>query len=128
MTAKPASRAVRYQKLCREAARELNAKPSDERVIHVATLRLAREAIQARLIAGHHVDPADLLKLDEALRAYVPKEQHRLDIQIVGTIDRCPKCGYERPASPELPPAPKPSPPAIPTSAPQGLGPRQRHQ
>jgi hypothetical protein len=111
-------RAKRYRELCREAARQLKTKATDERVIHVATLRLMREAIQAKLIAGHHVDPADLLKLDEALRTYVPKEQHRVNIQFVGTIDRCPKCGYERPESPELSPAPKPSPPAIPASAP----------
>jgi hypothetical protein len=112
-------RAKRYRELCREAARQLNTKPSDERVVHVATLRMMREAIQAKLIAGHHVDPADLLRLDEALRTYVPKEQHRVDIQYVGTIDRCPKCGYERPASPEPPPPPKPSSPAIPAAAPR---------
>src|SRR5262249_13142455 len=109
------SRVERYQQLIHEVSRQLKVKPSDPRVEHVATLRLMREQLQARLLEGQNVDAADVLKLDEALRTYVPKEQHRINIQYVGTVDRCPKCGYERPASPE--PPPKPSPSAIPAAA-----------
>jgi hypothetical protein len=66
-------RAVRYRTLVRDAAKQLGVKPSSERAKHVATLRFARETFADRLVAGRDVNPDHLLKLDEALKAYLPE-------------------------------------------------------
>ena len=93
MTAKPASRAVRFQQLCRAAAKRLHTKVSDDRVQHCATLQLARETFLARLIDGRDADPAVLLRLDESLRALMPPvEPLKVEIEYVGSLDFCPSC------------------------------------
>jgi hypothetical protein len=100
--AKPVpSRAQRFEQLRREAARELGIKATDEKAAHVATLRLARETVATRLIAGQAVDPDALLKLDEALKHYLPAEELRVEVEIVsGHVDICPRCHWTRPAEP----------------------------
>ena len=93
MTAKPASRAVRFQQLCRAAAKRLHTKVSDDRVQHCATLQLARETFLARLIDGRDADPAVLLRLDKSLRALMPPvEPLKVEIEYVGSLDFCPSC------------------------------------
>jgi|SRR6516162_9545274 len=66
-------RARRYRELAKQAAKQLGCKASSERAKHVATLRLARETFADRLVAGRDVNPDHLLKLDEALKAYLPE-------------------------------------------------------
>jgi hypothetical protein len=112
------SRAKRYQRLLRQVARELDEKPNTEMVKHVSTLRLMRENLQIRLLEGHHVDPGDILKIDEALKQYLPQGKPlsvRLDI--VEGVSICPKCGWKGKTA-DLPPPPDPEPPPAPTQPP----------
>ena len=139
------SRAKRYAHLLGEVAAELNEKPDTDLVKHVATMRLMREAIQIRLLAGERVDPADILKIDDALKQYVPHRKPPLVelvvVEGVTGIYACKHCGernnlsegeYQPIAttrSPEPPPpvidgevlkpaAPKPKRKALPAPAP----------
>src|SRR6516225_2164534 len=66
-------RARRYRELVKLAARQFHCKPSSEKAKHVATLRLARETFADRLVAGRDVNPEHLLKLDDALKGYMPE-------------------------------------------------------
>jgi hypothetical protein len=66
------ARAARYQRLVEEAAKQLKCRPSSELARHVGTLRLARETFAERLISGRDVNPADLVRLDDCLRQYLP--------------------------------------------------------
>jgi hypothetical protein len=128
MTAKPVSRTSRYQALCRQAAKRLGCKPSDDRCSHYATLMLAKEATAARLIAGQNIDPTALLRLDEALRAFMPPaEPAKVEVEFVQTIqDMCPRCGFthdsgkavDEPDPPPAPPTPPTSPPPTETAKP----------
>jgi hypothetical protein len=110
------SRTKRYQRLLRQVARELDEKPTTEIVKHVATLRLMRESLQIRLLAGERVDPSDVLKLDEALKQYLP--QGKPITVHVEIVDSSPHEPLPPPPPPDPPPsAPpptdtKPSPPA----------------
>jgi len=67
-----AARAARYQELVEQAAKQLGCHPDSELAQHVGTLRLARETFAARLISGVECNPADLCRLDDALRQYLP--------------------------------------------------------
>jgi hypothetical protein len=90
--------AKRFEQLTREVAGQLKCKLSDPRVEHVATLRLMRENVQARLLLNERVEPSEVLKLDEALRHYMPSsggtgEPHTIRIEYAETITGiCPKC------------------------------------
>jgi len=66
------ARAARYQQLVDEAAKQLKCGPDSELAQHVGTLRLARETFAERLISGKEVNPADLVRLDDCLRQYLP--------------------------------------------------------
>jgi hypothetical protein len=66
------SRAELYKKLLKQVARELGEKTTADIVKHVATIKLMRENIQIRLLAGERVDPADVVKIDECLKRYLP--------------------------------------------------------
>jgi alpha-D-ribose 1-methylphosphonate 5-triphosphate synthase subunit PhnG len=66
------ARAARYQRLVEEAAEQLNCGVDSELARHVGTLRLARETFAERIISGRDVNPADLVRLDDALRQYWP--------------------------------------------------------
>jgi|SRR6516165_2041170 len=115
-------RARRYRELVKLAARQFHCKPSSEKAKHVATLRLARETFADRLVAGRDVNPEHLLKLDGALKEYLPQatsvgERHKLTLEIVnGTHTQCPKCGHEyNPYDPDKPytPPDDPMPPPL---------------
>ena len=91
------SRAKRYQTLLRQVARELDEKPNSEIVKHVSTFRLLRENLLIRLLAGERVDPADILKVDEVLKKYLPQGKP-LSVKVVfvnGTRVCCPGCNLE---------------------------------
>jgi hypothetical protein len=66
------ARAARYQHLVKEAAEQLNCGVDSELARHVGILRLARETFAERLITGKEVNPADLVRLDDCLRQYLP--------------------------------------------------------
>jgi hypothetical protein len=67
------SRVELWKKLLKQTAKQLGEKPTAEIVKHLATLRLMRENLQIRLLAGERVDPTDILKLDEALAKFLPQ-------------------------------------------------------
>lgn len=103
------SRTELYKKLLRQVAKELDEKPSAEIVKHVATLRLMRKNLQIRLLTGERIDPGDIVKLDEALRHYLPAGKPiKVDINIVPSVGPAPDT-----PSPSSPP-PDPSPPSTP--------------
>jgi hypothetical protein len=93
------SRTRRYQRLLRQVARELDEKATAEVVKHVSTLRLMRENLMIRLLAGERVDPGDVVKLDEALKQYLPQGK-----PITVTLE------IVHPSPPSEPPPPDPSP------------------
>jgi hypothetical protein len=62
-----------YHDLIKRVSRELNQPADSEIVKHVATFRLLRESLQVRLLDGDRVDPDDLLKIDTALKSYLPQ-------------------------------------------------------
>ena len=66
------ARAARYQQLVKEAAQQLKCRPDSELAQHVGTLRFARETFAPRLISGAETNPADLVRLDDCLRQYLP--------------------------------------------------------
>jgi hypothetical protein len=82
----------RYRQLERETARQLGVKATDDLVQHVATLRLGREALAAKMITGDDTaNPSDLLKFDEALRAYMPAAKP-VSVTLTHLV-HCPECG-----------------------------------
>jgi hypothetical protein len=89
----------RYKAILKEVAADLEVEPDSELCTHVSTLRLMRENIQARLLRGERVDPDDVLKLDQALRQYLP-ERKAPSISVsfvegVVGIYKCQHCGKQ---------------------------------
>jgi hypothetical protein len=92
---KSSSHALRFKRLCREAGKELGVKPTAEIAVQVATYRLARTSLQARLIAGGSVDATELLRLDEAIKAIKPPQMPKVTVKIIeGNFHCCPQCGF----------------------------------
>jgi len=91
----------------RAAAKELALPITDWRVIRLATLVCAHDAVQARLANGASVDVDHLLKLDAALvqarAAAAPAPPVSLQIcrQLHGV---CQRCGHIQELDEELPP------------------------
>jgi hypothetical protein len=65
--------ADRFRAVLKAVAADLRIEPTSDLCKHVATLRLARENMQVRLLAGERVDIKDLLALDEAIRRHLPE-------------------------------------------------------
>jgi hypothetical protein len=111
----------RYKQLCRETARHLKVKQNDPRVEHVATLKLMREGIQARLLSGHYVEPSEVLRLDEALARYMPAadplEVKLTFVENVRGVYKCKHCHEWNELAPgeyePLKPKPSDPPPVI---------------
>jgi hypothetical protein len=100
-------RAERFQQLCEEAATKLNTTPDSERSRHIATLRMMHEQCTIRLIEGLPVDPAHLLKLSEAVEAFLPQvESAKVTIEVVDGVLHCPRCNYSGEGLKPLPIAP----------------------
>src|SRR5262249_19396048 len=59
-----------------------------------ATMRLLREGLLARAIRSERVDPDDMLKLDAALKSYLPQgKPPTITVNFVKTLQaRCPHC------------------------------------
>jgi hypothetical protein len=92
-TKQPADRLRRIE---REVCADLNVAPDDELCRHVSTLRLMRENMQAKLVVGERVDPDDLLRVDAALKAYLPQgKPATIEVKIIdGLHATCPRCGH----------------------------------
>jgi hypothetical protein len=104
------SRTDLYKKLLKQVAKELGEKTAADIVKHVATLKLMRENIQIRLLAGERVDPLDVLKLDECLKRYLPQGKPvTVTVRFVDGDEPLPD------APPPSSPSPPPSPPSGPT-------------
>jgi hypothetical protein len=109
------SRAALYQRLLKQAAKELRCKVTDEKVKNVAVLRLAREVISTKLVAGKDIDPNALRWLSEQLDKYAPNVQPQkveVNIQPVTLCARCKAVVEDEP-----PPTPTPRSPVSPPTA-----------
>jgi hypothetical protein len=93
------SNADRFRQICREVAKRLELKPSDDRVEHIATLTLGREMLSARMIEGDNIDPDKLLRFDEALRQHLPIVGHKIELLIYHPAETqtCPLCSHQFP-------------------------------
>jgi len=113
------SRAELYQKLLRQASRELHCKITDERCKNYAVLKLAREVISSKLVSGRDIDPSALRWLSEELGKYAPAAAPasvQLTIQPVSICARC-KCEIDREPDPPLLSVALPVPSSAPVEA-----------
>jgi hypothetical protein len=118
-------RAALFQRFARDAARRLGCKPGDQVAVHYATLQLALELIQTRLIGGKEIDVSSLRWLSEQLDRYrpPPAPQEAIKIELAETlVGVCEKCGHvhqtDKPIHDPDPP-PSPAPPRPPDSPPE---------
>jgi hypothetical protein len=109
------SRAELYQKLLRQASRELHCKITDERAKNYAALKLAREVISSKLVNGKDIDPSALRWLSEELEKYAPAAVPTSVQLMIQPVTLCAKCRAEVEAEPPppLPPAAVPVPPPL---------------
>jgi hypothetical protein len=106
------SRAELYQKLLRQASRELHCKVTDERCKNYAVLKLAREVISSKLVSGRDIDPSALRWLSEELEKYAPAAVAPNVQLTIQPVTLCAKCRAEVEAEPQ-PPLPPPVPPPV---------------
>ena len=108
------SRAELYQKLLRQAAKELRCKVTDERAKNYAVLKLAREVISSKLVNGKDIDPSALRWLSEELEKYSPAAAPASVSVSIQPTTICARCRVEIQAEPppSLPPV------ALPVSSP----------
>jgi len=125
------SRADKYRKTIRATAKQLGVPPSSELARHVSLLKMMREQIEIRLIDGRgDLDPHSLLKLDAALRQYLPVAEParaKLVINVARLCHRC-KAELEAQPSPSLPPAGLPVPPVVAVEAKAAADPTPRRE
>jgi len=106
------SRAEVYQKLLKQAAKELRCKVTDERVKNYAVLKLAREVISSKLVNGKDIDPSALRWLSEELEKYAPAAVAPNVQLTIQPVTLCAKCRAEIEAEPQSP-LPPPVPPPV---------------
>ena len=109
------SRAELYQKLLRQAAKELRCKITAEKAKNYAVLKLAREVISSKLVSGRDIDPSALRWLAEELEKYAPAAvppSVQLTIQPVTLCAKC-RSEVEGEPPPTLPPAAVAVPPPL---------------
>jgi len=109
------SRAELYQKLLRQAAKELRCKITAEKTKNYAVLKLAREVISSKLVSGRDIDPSALRWLAEELEKYAPAAVPPSVQLTIQPVTLCAKCRAEVEAEPPppLPPAAVPVPPPL---------------
>ena len=95
------SRAQSFRAFVKVAAKRLSLKPTDPLVLNAATVMLAQERLQIRLIEHDDVDPAELLRLSEHLTKILPPPlPPPVKIEVVeGNFQCCPACGHQAPCS-----------------------------
>jgi hypothetical protein len=77
----------RYRRIVKEVCADLKIEADSDLCKHVATLRLARENMQSKLLLGERVDIKDMLDLDAALKKYLPeREAPEIEIKIVSGV------------------------------------------
>jgi hypothetical protein len=106
-------RAARFREILEQAAKDLGCEPTADVATHVAALRMGRETHLAKLIAGADVDPDALLRIDAALKRYLPEAPpHKIEIAFCESLTGiCPNCKHEvYPYTPPRAPSPMPTP------------------
>jgi len=111
------ARAALYQKLLKQAAKELRCKVTDERCKNYAVLKLAREVISSKLVSGRDIDPSALRWLSEELEKYAPAAVPASVQLTIQPVTLCAKCRAVVEAEP-----PPPLPPVPPSVAAEGSG------
>ena len=89
------SRAELYQKLLRQAAKELRCKITAEKTKNYAVLKLAREVILSKLVSGRDIDPSALRWLAEELEKYAPAAVPPSVQLTIQPVTLCAKCRSE---------------------------------
>ena len=109
------ARAELYQKLLKQAAKELGCKVTDERCKNYAVLKLAREVISSKLVSGRDIDPSALRWLSEELGKYAPAAAPASVQLTIQPVTLCAKCRSEVEGEPPptLPPAAVAVPPPL---------------
>jgi hypothetical protein len=109
------SRAELYQKLLKQASKELRCKVTDERAKNYAVLKLAREVISSKLVSGRDIDPSALRWLSEELEKYAPAAMPPSVQLTIQPVTLCAKCRSEVEGEPPppLPPVAVPIPPPL---------------
>jgi hypothetical protein len=72
-----------YQRLLKAAAKQLNCRVTDDKAKDLACLRLMRETVTLKLIAGKDCDPSSLRWLIEELARFSPPPEAKVDIGFV---------------------------------------------
>jgi hypothetical protein len=120
------SRVELYQRLLRQASRELHCRITDERTKNYAVLKLAREVISSKLVNGKDIDPSALRWLSEELEKYAPAPAPpsvQFSIQPVTVCAKCRAKVEAQPPSP-LPPVVLPVPSSAPVEAKSEVAPK----
>ena len=77
----------RFRRIVKEVCADLKLEPDSDLCKHVATLRLARENMQSKLLLGERVDIKDMLDLDAALKRYLPeREAPKIEVKFVRSV------------------------------------------
>jgi hypothetical protein len=110
-----AARVKQYRQLVKETAAQLREQPDSEIVRHLTSFKMLRQSLEARMLLGQHVDPADLLKIDEVLKQYLPQGAPiGVTLTIAAKADvTCPSCQHRfNPHTNATVAPPEPPPPA----------------
>jgi len=93
----------RYQRIAEQVCKDLGCEPESDLCRHVAMLRAVRENLLADALLHRRVSPADVLGIDEALKAYLPKrEDPEIHVHVIRSLKaKCPHCGKMSEASTE---------------------------
>jgi hypothetical protein len=105
------SRIDLWKKLARETAKTLGERRDSEIVKHIVSLKMLAENLRVRILGGEVVDPVIVLRLDEALRRYLPAGKPlSVQIEVVGGSNPAPDTPSPMPPSPRADPSPPPLP------------------
>lgn len=83
-----------YQRLLKAAAKQLNCRVTDDKAKDLACLRLMRETVTLKLIAGKDCDPSSLRWLIEELARFSPPPEAKVDIGFVENVTGIFTCQY----------------------------------
>ena len=109
-------RVSEYKRLLKETAKQLGESTDSEVCRHVASFKVLRANLLAKMLLGETVDPGHLIEIDRVLKQYLPQGKPiKVEIEIVH--------GKGPALPPPDPPSPLPTPTPLPTdtkpSAPQ---------
>jgi hypothetical protein len=81
------------------------------RVSTATWLSIAKQNAEVRLLMGEAVDTRELTELANAITALLPVAAPSLQVEFIGTIDRCPVCDFRRESPPDYATARRPGHP-----------------